>query len=319
MKTCKALSQFSLFALVAVAASVLATPAASAQAIPFYTGSTAEFGFGPAVPPNANEWGGGNFTNNSVIFEVFIDYTETVAAATEPFTLFENGADAVGSGVAIDGDTIVFAAGGSSMGNTAAAIGPHGLTAGQTGVQIVAVLEFNGGTDTNELLSLYVNGSLVATVDNPTGNDWAGVNNSNLGTSDAFNIFEYVPVLNPDGANNQVFAGFYPDPETTLTFAAYELGVGDNTVENILISPGPAILQLVITPNPETAGSYDFTWTGRDGKVYDLVSATDLSIPPSSWAVWQESANILGNTIVEVPGGGDSTRFFAVLEKDPVP
>jgi len=213
--------------------------AADGAAVAFYTDS----GFGSMG--NANSWGDNNKTTSDVIFEVTIDYTALVAAETNPFTLFENGADAIGSGIAIDGPDIIFAAGGGSVGNTAAAIGSHGLTAGQTDVQVLGVIEFGGGTDTNELLSLYVNGSLVATADNPTGNDWAGANPANLGTSDAFNIFENVPALNPGGLDNQVFAGPYPDQaNTTIELSVYELGVGDNTVENIVI-PEPGSLMLL--------------------------------------------------------------------------
>lgn len=230
-----------LFLKISWAGAILAAPVANGAAIAFYTDS----GFGVMDTPNANNWGLGNKTNSSVIFETFIDYTTTVAGATAPFSLFELGADAVGSGIAFDGPNIIFAAGGGSIGNTAAATGAHGLVAGLTNVQIVGVLEFGAGTGgTNELLSLYVNGLLVATADNPTGNDWAGLNNSNLGTSDAFNIFEYVPSLNPGAQNNLVFAGDYPDQTTTITFAAYELGVGDNTVGNILV-PEPGSLALL--------------------------------------------------------------------------
>ena len=75
-----------------------------------------------------------------------------------------------------------------------------------------------------------------------------------------------------------------------------------------------------ITPNALTSGNYDFRWESRDGKLYDLVSATDLSTPPASWPVWMGNANIAGaapeNLLPDIPGGGDPGRFFAVVEKD---
>lgn len=309
--------KFPHVSLVSVAVSQALVSLASAQAEPFYTSSV----FGPADPPNANEWGGGNRTNSSVIFEVFIDYTQTVAEATFPFTLFENGADAVGSGVAIDGDEILFAAGGGSVANTAVARGPHGLVAGQTGVQIVAVLEFGGGTDGNQLLSLYVNGALVGTADAPTGNDWAGINTSNLGTPDSFTIFEYVPSINPnagDGANGR-YTEDYPDANTSISFAAYELGVGDNTVANILVVPGPDSLDLDFAPSATVPASFDFTWSSQEGALYDLVSSTDLSIDPATWEVWEGNEDVPGGvgttTLTAVPAGNDSRRFFAVIRK----
>jgi len=313
---------FSSFSAFAAAAFLSVAPPVSTQATPFYTSAV----FGPADPPNANDWSDGNKTNSSVIFEVFIDYTTVVAEATDPFTIFENGADAIGSGLAIDGEDIIFAAGGASIATTATAIGLHGLTPGQTNVQLVAVLEFGAGTDDNELLSVYVNGELVASADGPTGNDWAGANGSNLGASDSFLIFEYVPSINPnagDGANGQ-YTLPYPDQSTIITFAAYELGVGDNTVENILAVPAPESLDLTITPSATTAGNYDFSWASQDGKVYDLVSSTDLSTSPSTWQVYgEDNGNLEGtgpvNTLLDVSVDGDPKRFFAVIAKEPVP
>jgi len=74
---------------------------------------------------------------------------------------------------------------------------------------------------------------------------------------------------------------------------------------------------LTITPN---GANYDFTWDSQDGKVYDLVSATDLSTPPAGWAVYMGNEDIVGSapsqTLENVPGDG-TERFFAVVEKDP--
>jgi hypothetical protein len=278
MKTHTTTDKLPIFALAATFGLVLTSPSARAEPIAFYNDSD----FGSMATPNANSWGGSNKTNTSVIFEVFIDFTSTVADATAPFTIFENGADAVGSGVAIDGEDIVFAAGGSSIANTAVATGAHGLTAGETNVQILAVLEFGGGTDTNELLSLYVNGTLIASADSATGNDWAGINTSNLGITDSFNIFEFVPSINPNAGNNAngVFAGNFPDPDTTITFAAYELGVGDNTVENILV-PSEEI-RLVITeidfkPEAIPSPTVTLTWSKTRAVSYVARFSPDMS------------------------------------------
>ncbi len=229
--------------LLGAASAIVLTAAASAAPIAFYTDS----GFGAFDIPNANSWGGSNKTNSSVIFEVFIDFTADADNATTPITLFELGADAIGSGIAIDGDNILFAAGGGSVANTGVAAGAHGLVAGDRNVQIVAALEYNAGTGgTNELLSLYVNGNLVAQSDVVAGTDWAGANNSNLGASDSFQIFEFVPSLNPNAGDgvNGIYAGNYPTDGASISFAAYELGVGDNTIANIVI-PEPTSLALI--------------------------------------------------------------------------
>jgi hypothetical protein len=298
-----------------VAGIVSAATSASAAPMPFYTDSTAVSGFGPMATPNANLWGGSDKTRSSVIFEAFIDYTPAVAAVTDPITVFENGADAIGSGVAIHGDDIIFAAGGSSVANTAVAAGAHGLTAGQAGVQIVAALEFNAGAGAaNELLSLYVNGLQVATADHATGNDWAGVNTSNLGASDSFLIFEYVPSINPnagDGANGK-YTGDYPDQTATITFAAYELGVGDNTVENILVSPpAPDTFPLTITP---AVSGFDLSWPSEAGMLYRVLSNTGLGTPIDTWTLVEGDIAATPDTNTYNVNPADPMLFYAVEE-----
>ncbi len=251
--------------IAATAATCLMISTSFAQVTPVVTQENI---FGPFFPPNANEWnedGLGNPTNTSVIFEVFIDFTQTVDDATDPFTIFELGADAIGSGVAINGDDIVFAAGGMSVANTGTVIAPHGLTAGDLGVQIVAVLEYNAGSDDgfgnlNELLSLYINGSQVGTADTPAGSDWAGVNNSNLGIPDSFQIFEYVPSINPDAGSgaNGMFAGAFPDQSTNILFKAYRVSelLPDNSLANILVPTDDEFL-LGDTNNDGTVDTLD--------------------------------------------------------------
>ncbi|MCF7733716.1 MAG: hypothetical protein K9N23_18655, partial [Akkermansiaceae bacterium] len=81
----------------------------------------------------------------------------------------------------------------------------------------------------------------------------------------------------------------------------------------------PATIQLTITPNASTPGNFDFEWDSQEGKLYDLVSATDLTAAPDTWPVYLGNENIPGtaptNTLTGVPGSGP-TRFFAVVEKD---
>lgn len=81
--------------------------------------------------------------------------------------------------------------------------------------------------------------------------------------------------------------------------------------------------RLWIRPNAATDGNFDFEWDSRDGKVYDLVSATELSAAPESWPVWRNQADLAAtpptNTLVDIAGGGDPNRFFAVVEKEAPP
>lgn len=117
--------------------------------------------------------------------------------------------------------------------------GNHGLSSPTIGVQIVTVFEIGAGTGTDELLSIHVNGTLVAQGDADTGNDWAGGENpgSGLGTWDG--------TIRSNGTATQGNPGDYP--ETDIDFAIYQLasddGPADNTVANIVIpEPSTAIL-----------------------------------------------------------------------------
>jgi hypothetical protein len=76
---------------------------------------------------------------------------------------------------------------------------------------------------------------------------------------------------------------------------------------------------LTIMPNMDTAGSYDFSWSGKSGRVYDLVSSTDFSAAISTWTIWDGKQGLYGtppnNVLVNIPGGGDQRRFFALVEQ----
>jgi hypothetical protein len=77
---------------------------------------------------------------------------------------------------------------------------------------------------------------------------------------------------------------------------------------------------VTIAPNTTTPGNYDFTWTSQPGKEYDLVSSTDLATAIATWPVWDGRSALPAtppsNTLTDVPGGGDTRRFFAVVEKN---
>lgn len=107
------------------------------------------------------------------------------------------------------------------------------------------------------------------------------------------------------------------------------LGVeGDNTLPNRVIFDDVTIegigsaaprFPLVITPTSGSPGNYDFEWDSQDGRLYDLVSATDLSTASTSWPVWDGREDMIAtppvNTLTDIPGGGDTRRFFAMIEK----
>jgi len=187
---------------------------------------------------NAETWGGGNFSNFSAAFDVTIDYTPTVSGETNPIILWESGGSGVGSAVVLNGTQLHYFAGNS---NDDVVSGAHGLTATQTSVQIVTVFEIGGGTGTDELLSIYVNGSLVASADANTSNDWTGGEaGSELGQLSGTQRFNGTALFSP--------ASVVSYPETNITFSAYRLASGggpaDNTIENILV-PEPSSLALL--------------------------------------------------------------------------
>jgi hypothetical protein len=87
------------------------------------------------------------------------------------------------------------------------------------------------------------------------------------------------------------------------------------------IIPGSTeVFSLNLTPNAANPGHFDFSWASKDGKVYTLVSSTDLSTSPDTWPVWQENENLAGtaptNILTNIPADDSSPRFFAVIEKD---
>lgn len=79
-----------------------------------------------------------------------------------------------------------------------------------------------------------------------------------------------------------------------------------------VVSGSSAPLQLVVTQN---GANLDFTWNGQSGKLYDLLSATDLTTAVAVWDVWNGNADINAN-FLSIPRPGDPKRFFALREKD---
>lgn len=82
---------------------------------------------------------------------------------------------------------------------------------------------------------------------------------------------------------------------------------------------GGNTLSLEIKPSVAQSGQFDFSWPSQAGKVYDLVSASDLSESPENWAVWEGAEGISAtppsNALREITGGEEGRRFFAVIER----
>jgi hypothetical protein len=109
--------------------------------------------------------------------------------------------------------------------------------------------------------------------------------------------------------------------------SAFSINTGTATAAVEILSastpPSPPPFKLTITPN---GTGFDFSWPSQTGKVYDLVTSTDLATPVASWTVYDDGSAVHGglaatpptNTLMAVPGSGPR-RLFAVIEKDPVP
>lgn len=70
--------------------------------------------------------------------------------------------------------------------------------------------------------------------------------------------------------------------------------------------------------------SYDFSWESQEGKVYDLVSSTDLTTSPELWEVYDDGTDSYEaipaapdglNTLSTIPSA-DAQRFFVIVERD---
>jgi hypothetical protein len=86
-----------------------------------------------------------------------------------------------------------------------------------------------------------------------------------------------------------------------------------------------AALELDIVPSSGVANAFDFSWEAQEGKIYDLVSSTDLTSAPGTWEAYdpdgeggEDPYRNLADTSELLAVPSDSvTRFFALIEKDP--
>jgi len=164
--------------------------------------------------------------------------------------------------------------------------------------------------DPASTLDIYLNGD-------PT--PAATVSATGLGTVN-WEPLQYIGAFNVRVAANRGTEGgvddlaIYEGLLTTDQIAALHAGTLAPTDIPAPLRPFP----LAIKPNRTNSGNYDFEWESKDGKVYDLVSATALTTPPDTWPVWNGHANLpsggTSTVLMDISGGGPA-RFFAVLEK----
>jgi hypothetical protein len=140
----------------------------------------------------------------------------------------------------------------------------------------------------------------------------------------------YGPALNQttdtdasDGIDQASYAVFGTD-ENPLTGSSFTLqallgssatagaGIGGFQIVEILVANNPPPPTLNISKN---GLNYDFQWDSSSGKVYDLVSAPDLSQSVSTWEVYQSSLMTYENIAASSTGTNALTGVAATGEK----
>ena len=113
---------------------------------------------------------------------------------------------------------------------------------------------------------------------------------------------------------------------SAINYTFDEIRIGDSYAD-VTVPLVATSFPLTIT---RTGANYDFSWPSKSGKVYDLLSSTNLSTSPATWAVYDPDgpggndpySDILAtastNVLSNVPASGPA-RFLVVAEKDAVP
>ncbi len=168
---------------------------------------------------------------------------------------------------------------------------------------------------TNSELILYVDGVEVAKEVN--FNNGLTMNGDKDGDPDTIGS----PFISVGGARAVVDPGYRPFDGLIDEFAIYETVLGADAIQlhyTVGVSDPPSsITDIDYDSNTDTVS---LTWTSRANRLYDLLSATDLSTPPASWDVYEGQEDIAGsdNGTTTLTGAliSGTPRFFVVSEKD---
>lgn len=208
---------------IAVVAAVVMV-ATSVNAALIVSGSGANDSLG-----NAQSWGTVDHTQSPVFVELTFDFNTSAAASSNFLWMWEFGAG-VGSSLTINEDDVYLASDGGSNGGSFFTTGAHGLTGGETGVQIVSVMDVD-----NDILAVYVNGNEVTSNNAYGAGDWAGTDGSFLappgggggdepsgttGYPDAananFSLNVYTMTASADGPGTTLSSVLVPEPASLI-------------------------------------------------------------------------------------------------------
>lgn len=214
---------------------------------------------------------------------------------------------------------------------------------GSTGMNLFAAWGGDGRIKSAEPLGVLQSGStytITTMVGGPAGGPIGGplafhlIVDDNEITPDGTRLVpsEFQDVVAPDGSFQMISRTYDATSIADHIGKPFKISLGvedandfanrvifDNV--SLFVEGAPAAdIPLTITPNEANPGNYDFSAGARDGFLYDLVSSTDLSTDPATWAVWEGQGDLAGTspsiTISNVPGGTDEKRFFALIEKE---
>jgi hypothetical protein len=126
---------------------------------------------------------------------------------------------------------------------------------------------------------------------------------------------------NPDGLYDTLT---YTYKHNSTNARGRFMGVALDGVED---EPTHESFQLMITSN---GANFDFSWNSQAGKVYDLVTSTDLATPILTWPVYDPDGPGGNAPLGDIPATGTTTtltalagdgptRFFSIVEKDAPP
>jgi len=147
------------------------------------------------------------------------------------------------------------------------------------------------------------------------------------GTS-SYGTVTYFAKLPAEPTYTEVASGALGSANSSFRAVGFSGGSVNTQLSLLQLSQLSEPLQLSISRGE---AGFDFEWNSKDGKVYDMASSTDLSIPRREWPVYDPDGPGGGDPFGDIPSQGlisalsgvpaaGVLRFFGVVEKSaPMP